>query len=178
PRHPAETRARRHVGAIGSGVRADCTVAKLAKLGDLVGMLELGAIDLEAGMSVAKQRLRHGFHHARLARAGWPRFTPHFCGDRVAPHKESRYATSQMDWRDELENGNRIHDSCDSTDRYGLATGRGANLLHASRLQWNRRLGPNGRTHHGRSREPLRHYPIRRHGRLRFGLQAGQYGPL
>ena len=42
------------------------------QLGDLVGMLELGAVDLDAGMRIAKQRLRHGFHYARLAGAGWP----------------------------------------------------------------------------------------------------------
>ncbi len=35
-------------------------------------MLELGAIDLDAGVRIAKQRFRHGFHHARLARPGGP----------------------------------------------------------------------------------------------------------
>jgi hypothetical protein len=45
------------------------------------------------------------------------------------------YATSQMDWWGGLEDDGRIHGSCDSSDRYGLATYRGANLRHASRLQ-------------------------------------------
>ena len=35
-------------------------------------VLELGAIDLDAGMRIAEQRLGHGFHHASLSRAGRP----------------------------------------------------------------------------------------------------------
>ena len=40
------------------------------QLRDLVGMLKLRAIDLDAGMRVAEQRLGHRFHHPRFARAG------------------------------------------------------------------------------------------------------------
>ncbi len=42
------------------------------QLGNLVRMLELGAIDLDAGPRVAKQRLRHRLHHPRFAGAGRP----------------------------------------------------------------------------------------------------------
>src|SRR4051794_27315171 len=35
-------------------------------------MLEFGAVNLDAGAGVAEQRLRHRFHHPRLARAGGP----------------------------------------------------------------------------------------------------------
>ena len=35
-------------------------------------VLKLGAIDLDAGVRVAEQRLRHRLNHARLARAGRP----------------------------------------------------------------------------------------------------------
>src|ERR1039458_4549688 len=85
------------------------------------------------------------------------------------------YATSQMDWWGGLEDDGRIHGSCDSSDRYGFATYRGANLRHDFRppLAW-RRDAPGG-TADGRSREPLRHNPIRRHDRLRFGLQTGAH---
>ena len=43
------------------------------QLRNLMRVLKLGAIDLDAGMRVAEQRLRHGFHHARLPRARWPK---------------------------------------------------------------------------------------------------------
>src|ERR1017187_3668444 len=88
------------------------------------------------------------------------------------------YATPQMEWWGGLEDGSRIHGSCDSSDRYSLATYRGANPLYASRLQWLRRCDAYGRTHHGWGREPLRHNSIRRRRRLRFGLQTGAYGWL
>jgi hypothetical protein len=92
-------------------------------------MLELGAIDLDAGMRVAEQRLRRGFHHTRLAGAGvGPTLHPTFAVIEFRRTRRAVYATSQMDWRDELEDDSRIHDSCDSTDRYGLATRRGTNL--------------------------------------------------
>ncbi len=37
------------------------------QLGNLVGVLEFGAIDLDAGTGVSEKRLGHGFDHARLA---------------------------------------------------------------------------------------------------------------
>jgi uncharacterized repeat protein (TIGR03803 family) len=43
-----------------------------------MGVLELDAIDLDAGMRVAEQRLRHGFHHTRLARPVGPTLHPTF----------------------------------------------------------------------------------------------------
>jgi hypothetical protein len=39
---------------------------------DLVGVLELGAIDLDAGAGVAKKSLGHGFDDARFARPSGP----------------------------------------------------------------------------------------------------------
>ena len=42
------------------------------QLCDLVGVLELGAVNLDAGVRIAEQGLRHGFHHASLAGAGGP----------------------------------------------------------------------------------------------------------
>ena len=40
---------------------------------DLMRVLELRAIDLDAGMGVAEQRLGHGFYDASLSRAGRPK---------------------------------------------------------------------------------------------------------
>src|SRR5258708_40079681 len=42
------------------------------QLRNFVRVLELGAIDLDAGVRIAEQGLGHGFHHARLARPGVP----------------------------------------------------------------------------------------------------------
>src|SRR5215467_9479948 len=42
------------------------------QFGDFVGMLELGAIDLDASAAVSKQSFGHGLDHTRLARSGGP----------------------------------------------------------------------------------------------------------
>src|SRR5271167_2142432 len=42
------------------------------QFGNLVGVLKLSAIDLDAGLSVAEQGLGHGFHYPRFARTGRP----------------------------------------------------------------------------------------------------------
>ncbi len=42
------------------------------QLGNLVRVLKLGAIDLDAGAGIAEQRFGHGFDHARLAGTGRP----------------------------------------------------------------------------------------------------------
>ncbi len=39
------------------------------QLGNLVRVLKFGAVDLDASLRIAEQRLSHGFHHARLARS-------------------------------------------------------------------------------------------------------------
>src|ERR1039458_2734358 len=40
------------------------------QLRNLVRVLKLGAVDLDAGMGIAEQGLCHGFHHASLPRTG------------------------------------------------------------------------------------------------------------
>src|SRR5258707_6854512 len=40
------------------------------QLGNLVRVLELGAINLDTGARIAEQALRHGFHHTGFAGAG------------------------------------------------------------------------------------------------------------
>ena len=57
--------------------RMRLTVAEVSRrradeLGNLVRVLELGAIDLDAGARIAKERLGHGFHNPRFARARRP----------------------------------------------------------------------------------------------------------
>ena len=47
-----------------SGRRAD-------QLGDLVAVLELGAVDLDHGAGIAGEALGHGFHGPGFSRAGW-----------------------------------------------------------------------------------------------------------
>jgi hypothetical protein len=41
------------------------------QFGDFVGVLELGAIDLDAGAGVSEERFRESFHYARLTRPRW-----------------------------------------------------------------------------------------------------------
>src|SRR6266498_5390736 len=43
------------------------------QFGNFVGVLELGAIDLDAGAGVSKERFREGFNNARLAGPGGPK---------------------------------------------------------------------------------------------------------
>ncbi len=57
--------------------RMSLTMAEIARrranqLGDLVRVLELRAVNLDASMGVTEKRLGHGFHHTRLAGAGRP----------------------------------------------------------------------------------------------------------
>src|SRR5579864_348836 len=60
------------------------------QLGNLVRMLELGAINLDASPRVPKQRLGHGFHHARLPRSRWPekQQVPHRTSRRIQPRQK------------------------------------------------------------------------------------------
>ena len=51
---------------------AEVSRRRADQLGDLVRVLELGAVDLDAGASVAEQGFRHGFDDAGLAGAGGP----------------------------------------------------------------------------------------------------------
>src|SRR5579863_2101773 len=51
---------------------AEVSRRRADQFGNLVGVLELGAIDLDAGAGVTEQGFGHGFHDARLARAGRP----------------------------------------------------------------------------------------------------------
>src|SRR5438094_15335 len=41
------------------------------QLGDLMAVLEFGAVNLDAGASIAKQRFSDGFNHSGFAAAGW-----------------------------------------------------------------------------------------------------------
>src|SRR5271166_5341689 len=43
------------------------------EFGNLVRMLELRAVDLDAGARIAEERFRHGFDHASLARTCRPK---------------------------------------------------------------------------------------------------------
>ena len=43
------------------------------QFGDFMGVLELGAINLDASAGVSEERFRESFHDARLARTGWPK---------------------------------------------------------------------------------------------------------
>src|SRR5467141_3541018 len=57
------------------------------QLGNLVRVLELGAIDLDAGPCVTEERLGHRFHHPRLAGAGRPQKQQiaHWTARRIQP---------------------------------------------------------------------------------------------
>ncbi len=54
---------------------------------DFVRVLELGAVHLDYRARIAKQHFGRGFHHPRLARAGWPQKqqVPHRTPRRIQP---------------------------------------------------------------------------------------------
>src|SRR5579884_910972 len=60
------------------------------QLGDFVAVLELGAINLDAGAGIAEQRLGHRFHYPRLSRACRPekKKIAHRPAGRVQPGQE------------------------------------------------------------------------------------------
>src|SRR5580658_5860886 len=53
------------------------------QLSNLMRVLKLRAVDLDAGMRIAEQSLGHRFHHARLARSSRPQ-------KKQVPHRTSR----------------------------------------------------------------------------------------
>ena len=64
----------RLLGEQGVGLAvAEVSRRRADQLGDLVGVLELGAVDLDAGARIAEQGLGHGFDHAGFARTGGPK---------------------------------------------------------------------------------------------------------
>ena len=87
------------------------------KLGNLVAVLELSAIYLDAGFGIAEEGLGHGLNHAGLAGAGWAE------KEQVSNRATGRIQPGQK----------HLIDLCDFLDRrvltYNLAPQRGVEIL-------------------------------------------------